>query len=98
MDETFSKTQDQSTENTYQKLIMDTYISVKFLNSLELGLQEEVLSIFRKNLFEKDTQSPKLIEEVMMKEYRKTRGSLDTSRNLTVNLVDSYKGDVASAS
>ena len=38
-------------QHNYFQLILDTYQSVKLLNSLDLGLLDESLSIFRENLF-----------------------------------------------
>ena len=54
-----------SKEQNYQRLIMDTYNSVKFLNTLDLGFLETSLSIFRKNIFDNKSDIPKLIADAL---------------------------------
>ena len=53
-----------SHEQNYQRLIHDTYSSVKFLNSLDLHVLEECLQVFRENIFTKE-RSPKQFEQIL---------------------------------
>ena len=50
-----------SHEQNYQRLIEDTYRSVKFLNSIELNVLEECLQVFRDNIFRRERSPSQFI-------------------------------------
>ena len=77
--------------NSYQKLIVDTYSSAKILNSLELGMLEETLQVFRDNLFNAPEMgrktAPQLIANILEKQAEASPDSQCSS------LLENYEGN-----
>lgn len=59
---------DNKAKNKYQsyyRLVLDTYQSTRFLSSLELGNLDEVLAVFRDNLFDRSENGRKRIPHLI---------------------------------
>lgn len=78
---------------SYQKLITDTYYSVKFFNKFELGVQDEILKAFRSSIFSGLDGEGQSIQAQIAQIIGNEIGQEDSAE--TEAIVHGYDGDIA---
>lgn len=79
----------------YFELVMDTYQSVKLLNTLDLGLLDDSLAFFRSNLFSQPDFGRKVttrsIAQLLQQDYADEASDSNVSK-----LLEAYNGNAVS--